>query len=197
VHDMAAGDLRNAYGGESMAHRRYKVWGHEGPVSGVCMTWGCIAQSTLVLRGKEKQIMSVRKIGFMMPCVAIVLAVSLAFTQGCGGKAAEEPTEKLAAAVKVTLTGTNFCLGCALKKEKGAGAQCSTFGHKHALDVINAVDEDGKELPGLRGWVLHYLETEKSQELITNHHGETLTINGSVYPLERVLEMDSYEVSGG
>lgn len=130
-------------------------------------------------------------------CVAIALAVSMAFIQGCDGKALEGPTEKLAAVIEATLTGRNFCLGCALQKEKGAGAQCRLFGHKHAFKAARAVGEDGKELADLGGSVLHYLETEKSQELITSHHGETLSIRGKVYPLERVLEVDSYEVPGG
>ena len=64
------------------------------------------------------------------------------------------------------------------------------MGHKHALKVSKAVDKDGKELTGMRGGVLHYLENEKSRDLIKAHHGEKLTIIGKVYPLEKVLEVD-------
>ena len=95
--------------------------------------------------------------------------------------------------VKATVEGTNFCSGCVLKKAKGAGAQCSIFGHKHALKVNKAVGENGKELPYMPGLVLYYLETEKSQELINTHHGEKITAKGKVYPQERILEVDSFE----
>ncbi len=96
-------------------------------------------------------------------------------------------------AIKANLTGQNFCLGCALKKKFGAGAQCSTFGHKHSLRVTKAT-ANGKELPGMQGWVLHYLQTQKSQDLIHKHHGENLSITGTIYPAERVLEVTSFKV---
>ena len=95
-------------------------------------------------------------------------------------------------AIKVNLTGQNFCLGCALKKKFGAGAQCSLFGHKHSLRVTKAI-ANGKELPSMQGWVLHYLETQKSKDLIHKHHGENLSITGTIYPTERVLEVTSFK----
>ena len=125
----------------------------------------------------------------------VALMVGLVFGQdhpqaarGCGrtGKVA------LAKPVAATVTGQNFCLGCSLKKEHGAGAQCSIYGHKHALRVTKAV-AGNKELPEMRGWVLHYLGTEKSQDLINKGHGENLTVIGKVYPNERVLEVTSYK----
>lgn len=48
-------------------------------------------------------------------------------------------------------------------------------------------------MTGMEGWVLHYLDTDKSQELLTKHHGEKLTIMGIIYPQERVLEVNSFD----
>jgi len=125
-----------------------------------------------------------------MLMLASILLAGLIVVDSCKKSGSVARAE--ADVVKAAVEGTNFCLGCALKKQKGAAAQCSIFGHKHALEVTKAVGEDGKELTGMRGWVLHYLETEKSQDLIIEHHGEKLTITGKVYPLERELEVDSF-----
>lgn len=89
---------------------------------------------------------------------------------------------------ETVVTGQNICLGCSLKKEQGAGAQCSIYGHKHSLRVTSAI-VSGKEAPKMKGWVLHYLETKKSEDAIKKHHGQSLTIVGRVYADERVLEV--------
>ncbi len=123
-----------------------------------------------------------------------IVIVVLGWLVSCTAREGISETEKEQPdVIRVTVEGTNFCLGCSLKKNKGAGAQCSIFGHKHALEVTKVVAEDGKELTEMRGWVLHYLETEKSQDLIKKHHGEKLTITGKVYPRERVIEADSFK----
>jgi thioredoxin-related protein len=136
----------------------------------------------------------------------IALVVALALAQSSGTKqpsGAGSPTKDahvnehqgeaaLGKAVEATVTGSNFCLGCSLKKELGAGAQCSIYGHTHALRVTKAL-AGGKELSEMKGWVLHYLATDKSQDLINKHDGENLIVTGKVYPNERVLEVMSYE----
>lgn len=134
--------------------------------------------------------MSVSKIMAAMVAVVGLAAVGLVFAQGSSSKAEGDvalPAEK---GIEAVVTGENICLGCALKKEKGAGAQCSIYGHKHALRVTSAT-VGGKDMPDMKGWVLHYLETQKSEDLIKQHHGESLTIIGKVYPNERVLEVTS------
>ena len=91
--------------------------------------------------------------------------------------------------IHASVVGRNFCLGCSLKKQKGAAAQCSVFGHKHSLRIATATGKDGKELADLKGWVLHYLENEKSVDLIKKHHGATVNLRGIIYPSERVFEV--------
>ncbi len=90
--------------------------------------------------------------------------------------------------VSVTVTGTNYCVGCALKKE-GAKAQCSVTGHGHALKVAMAKDATGKSIPGMKGWTLHYLSNEKGKKLGESRHGETIIITGTVFKQERVLDV--------
>jgi len=94
--------------------------------------------------------------------------------------------------IEATITGENVCLGCTLKKEHGAAAQCSIYGHSHGLRVIRATVA-GKERPEMKGWLLNYLATDKSQPFIKEHDGETLTLKGKVYPEGRVFEVAEQE----
>ncbi len=137
------------------------------------------------------------KIIVISTALTAVLVFGFAFAQGSGTKSHSEPSlnKDKGVVVEATVTGENFCVGCALKKEKGAGAQCSIFGHKHSLRVTRAIATDNTELVEMQGWILFYLETEISQELIKGHHGENITITGKVYPDERVLEVDKFKKS--
>ena len=126
-----------------------------------------------------------------MLVAAMLLWVGGARAAKAGGEAEKQPD-----AVKATLEGTNFCVGCALKSKEGAGAQCEVFGHLHTFRVSRAMGADGKVIPEMQGWVLHYLETQKSAELIRKHHGEKLKIEGTVYPVERVLEVSAFQGIG-
>lgn len=121
------------------------------------------------------------------------LAVSLLLAGITAAIAQEHPEhpKKPAAqpsVVQATVVGQNICLGCSLMKEKGAGAQCSKYGHRHALKVTSAT-AGGKSVAELKGAVLHYLDTDKSQALLKDHHDATVTINGKVYVAERVIEV--------
>jgi hypothetical protein len=93
-----------------------------------------------------------------------------------------------AAVTEATVSGENFCLGCSLKTSKGAAAQCSKYGHRHALKVTSAT-MDGKERPEMTGWVLHYLDTDSAQAVIKEHHNETVKMTGKVYSEERTFEV--------
>lgn len=131
---------------------------------------------------------------WLVAAAACLAVAGILLAQGSGTKdfPRSEGAAELAAAksIEVTVKGQNICLGCMLKKEKDAGAQCSIYGHKHVLRVANATAA-GKNLTAMNGWVLHYLETQASEDLIKKHHGESLTIVGKVYPDERVLEVAS------
>ncbi|MFQ5810448.1 MAG: hypothetical protein ACE5JM_12590 [Armatimonadota bacterium] len=124
--------------------------------------------------------------------VALLLVAGLALAQGYGTKPAAKAPAATAGGIEATVTGRNYCIGCALKS-KGAASQCSVYGHRHVLDVTKAVGADGKTLAGSKKWVLHYLENDQSKDVVKGHHGETLEIKGKVYPRERVLEVVSYK----
>jgi len=57
-------------------------------------------------------------------------------------------------ALEVEVTGENICLGCTLKKEKGAQPQCSTYGHQNVLRVERLV-AGGRDLSTAKGWLPH------------------------------------------
>ena len=107
-----------------------------------------------------------------------------------GGSASKESKqqEETPQSMDVTVTGVNYCAGCALKKH-GANAQCSIAGHIHALKVENAKDADGNDLEEMKGWTLHYLSNEKGKELRDERHGETVTLKGQVFVQERILDV--------
>jgi len=134
---------------------------------------------------------------------------SLVFAQDAGNKQGQTPkadSPAVAAAktdapaapaknvVEATITGQNFCLACELK-EKGAGAQCSTYGHMRAFRVTKAI-VDGKEQADMQGWVLRYMPTKNSLDLIRSHDDETVTVTGKLYRDERVIEVSSFTVAG-
>lgn len=91
----------------------------------------------------------------------------------------------------VTLTGKNYCLGCALKKAEGAAAQCSVYGCKHTFKAENAIDSTGTEIPELKGLTFHYLENDASVELFKGkkYHSKNVTIKGNVHLDERVIDV--------
>lgn len=96
--------------------------------------------------------------------------------------------------IEANVIGTNYCVGCELKKSLGAAAQCSVYGHKHALAVNQVVGPDGKELNEWKDTTLFYLENDKSATLINQHHNERLSVNGKIYVASRVLEVASFEI---
>ena len=124
--------------------------------------------------------------------IDLTLSLVAALVLGCAGLAFAQkgPPPANAPGVEVTLTGQNICLGCALKADKGAGAQCEKYGHKHVFKVATAV-VGGSDMPNMAGMIFHYLETAGSADLIKGRHNETLKIVGKGYPYERTLEVVS------
>ncbi len=83
---------------------------------------------------------------------------------------------------RVSMKGTLACLGCDLKKAHGAKAQCSVYGHKHALKTA-----DGKYYT--------FLENEKSEPLIKGEkwHGKPVEVTGLLFPGTQVLEVVEFK----
>ncbi len=88
---------------------------------------------------------------------------------------------------KMTVKGELVCVGCSLKKLSGANAQCSLFAH-HAIGFKSA---DGTY------WSI--IDNEVGHDVIRGHEllkGKTATINGWLYPIANMVEIDSITVDG-
>jgi hypothetical protein len=128
----------------------------------------------------------------MLKALALSSALVLPVVACAAGK-----DEKPAASggSQVTVVGMNYCLGCALKKEHGAAAQCSKYGHRHSLKVEKAVDGSGKELAAIRGRTLSYLDNEKAEQLVKGEafHKERVEVKGRLYEPESVIEVVEFK----
>jgi len=82
-----------------------------------------------------------------------------------------------------TIEGEIICLGCTLKKEQGAKAQCSIYGHINGLRTA-----DGKI------WTL--LENDNSTNLINDHGlaGKIVEIKGRKLENANYIEVESYKI---
>ncbi|MBI4512214.1 MAG: hypothetical protein HY698_21455 [Deltaproteobacteria bacterium] len=125
----------------------------------------------------------------------LVVAALLLSSWGCSSEKGQ-PVTPVGAAQPVTIVGENYCLGCALKKEQGAAAQCSVYGHRHALKVESATGPGGSALPELQGATVHYLENDASASLVKGDelHGKKVEIKGKLFAREKTLEV--HEVRG-
>ncbi len=102
---------------------------------------------------------------------------------GCGMCAmGEKDVDIVTQASPVTLKAKVICLGCALKKEQGAKAQCSVYGHQHALKT-----EDNKI------WTI--LENDVSTTLINSHEyaGKEVEITGKKFGGSQIIELESFK----
>lgn len=107
-------------------------------------------------------------------------------------------TPKLAAD-EVVITGRVICLGCTLKKEKQAKAQCSIYGHTNALLIEKIINVQGRRFDELKGKMYQFLHNEKSDELINDHSyaGKTIIIVGKIYPEANIVEVNYFKEKGG
>ena len=97
---------------------------------------------------------------------------------------------------EVVITGKVICLGCSLKKEKAALAQCSIYGHINALRIEKIIDAQGKSIEEAKGKIYQFLHNEQSDKFITNHDfsGKTMVITGKIYPEANIIEVNFYKV---
>lgn len=122
------------------------------------------------------------KIGTKLVVVAVLLGLVFSFSVS-QALAQEQTQEVVTQATAITIKGKIICLGCTLKKEQGAGAQCSIYGHKNAL-----LTADGKI------WTI--LENDASTELINSHEyaGKEVEITGKEFTDAQVIEVESFKV---
>lgn len=128
-------------------------------------------------------------------------AVSSTFAQGHAQKqvdAVTSATPQLGPGEAV-ITGKVICLGCHLKKEKKARAQCSLYGHTNALSIEKIIDAQGKSIDALKGKIFQFLHNEKSDELIKEHSyaGKVIIVVGKVYPEANIIEVNFFKEKEG
>ncbi|MBI2844662.1 MAG: hypothetical protein HYX78_14810 [Armatimonadetes bacterium] len=78
----------------------------------------------------------------------------------------------------VTLTGTLICMGCELKTQYGAKAQCNVYGHDHALKAA-----DGK--------IYTFLPNDNSKDLIAGKADKSakITVTGTLFPGSQIVDV--------
>jgi hypothetical protein len=141
-----------------------------------------------------------RTIKFML-VLSFVLGImpNLAFAQGHSHiDAVTSATPKLGQD-EVVITGRIICLGCHLKKEKQAKAQCSIYGHTNAIIIEKAINAKGKHLAGVEEKIYQFLHNGKSDELIKDHSyvGKVIILVGKVHPEANILEVNFFKEKEG
>jgi len=102
--------------------------------------------------------------------------------------AAEAPKTEKAEATAVTVTGTNYCVGCSVTNKESAMAECERNGHKMAVKVKEAKDAEGNSVPALKGRVLRYAANDETKTLADRARwGEQVTLEGTLSKSGRQL----------
>ena len=132
-----------------------------------------------------------KKMAAVALAVGLVLAVSAGMIHAQAAPAADN-------AVKVVVTGTNYCVQCALK-EQGAQASCDVTGHQHALKVTDIRDADGNYVRGFVNKTIYDINNAKGKELADNADlaGKPVTIEGTLYKDERIVDIASFKEAAG
>ncbi|MFU8803216.1 MAG: hypothetical protein ACNA8W_05335 [Bradymonadaceae bacterium] len=122
----------------------------------------------------------------------LVFAIALGFAATSLGACERDAVEVQPPAL--TLVGKNVCLGCSLKGSDGAQAQCSAFGHTHALEIRRAIGPNDEELPRLVGQTVHYLQNDQSAALVKGeeYHGELVQVHGRLFGSASTLEVKEF-----
>ena len=96
---------------------------------------------------------------------------------------------------EVVITGKVICLGCHLKKERKARAQCSIYGHINALVIEKIINAQGKSIDELKGKVYQFLHNDKSDKLVKDHNyaGKTIIVVGKIYPEANIIEVNFFK----
>jgi len=124
---------------------------------------------------------------------AVFLLVAAVGVSACGDSKSETASTKSITAQmaslnkggQVDIEGQLVCLGCSLKKSEGAHAECSTYGHKHALKTTEGV-------------YLTLLENKQSADLVKGekYHNKLVSIHGVYHANANTLDVESFTVDG-
>lgn len=129
----------------------------------------------------------------MKKMAAVALAVGIALAMSVGMTFAQDAPAS-DNAVKVVVTGANYCVQCALKAQ-GAQVACDVNGHQHALKVADIRDAAGNYVRGFVNKTVYYVNNAKGKELCgdANLLGKPVTIEGTLFKDERIIDIASYK----
>lgn len=129
-----------------------------------------------------------------------VLAVALSLVTAGAAFAQEHPEQAsnpaAGEAIAIEVSGTNYCFGCALKKQEGAAAQCSIYGQINGLKIA-AIKGAGVQSEDWVGRTVTYLENDQSTDLVKGHSNKNVTVNGKLFPGHSLLQVDSFKETTG
>ncbi len=125
----------------------------------------------------------------------LTLAVTVLAVLVSGFHAWAQPEAAAPKGVEMSVTGVNYCLETTVKNTL---AECRVERARHVLKVTEAKDADGKVVADMKGWTLHYLYSFTSAVLSNDakFRGKEVTITGTVYRDERVIDVKKIEMDG-
>lgn len=92
---------------------------------------------------------------------------------------------------QLVITGTIICTSCDLKKQKGAGSQCSIYGCSYSIKTKKVINQKGQMVKEQIGKTYSILANNNSSALLQKEYkGKDVVIVGKIYPDENVLEVD-------
>ncbi len=125
-----------------------------------------------------------RKLTVTIAALVVMFALTGTSAMACGEpkSSASTATEKTET---TTMSGTLVCLGCNLKKSEEARAECSVYGHKHALKT-----SDGR--------YISLLENKYSTDLVAgeNYRNKPMELTGTLFANSNMMDVQSFTVDG-
>ena len=111
--------------------------------------------------------------------IGLLIVVAVVF----GALVIADAQQSRAEGKHASFDGKLVCLGCTLKSEEGARAECKTYGHTHALKT-----EDGK--------FITFIENKYSEDLFKGekYHNKDVWVHGVYYANANQLDVDSYKI---
>ncbi|MEO0248481.1 MAG: hypothetical protein ABIN58_02835 [candidate division WOR-3 bacterium] len=121
---------------------------------------------------------------------ALSLALAIYVWAGSQDKGSSSKAGMGGAVLKVTVVGEHQPLDSGSDTKGSETKERQPFG----LRVTRITSEDGRELIEMKGVVLEYRDTNKSNDLIKKHaSGDTLMIKGNLDLRDKVLEVESFK----
>ncbi len=120
-----------------------------------------------------------------MKKLALFIVPAIIFLSGYVLVSAGETAKAKSNGEQAEFSGKVVCVSCTLKKSEGARAECSTYGHQHALKTA-----DGK--------FINFLVNRYSADLISGekYHNKDVKVHGVYYANANQLDVETIKSDG-